>query len=195
MRYTIKAKTGVEDFSIGTQLFTQTPIQLVRCTCIGTHNSEFFDNSKDGKFEVFRDDQLINNPTSAISDVIQFSLNKEDKFLLQVDWLQKQDIDELNEGLAVETIDIGYLSKREAGQIYDRKKAAQLVYSVLLGTVTSEEAFEIEEATEKAQNKLKDGHFKSALKYIEKSVVTGAYTQAVKDEYLLEINAYITALY
>lgn len=196
MRYTIKAKEGIADFSIGPQSFTQDKIELVRCLCINeTDKDDFFKAAIEDKLEVYRDDIKLPNPAYYIADVIQFSLNKEDKILLQLDWLKKQEVDQLQVPLDLQLIDLSYMSKKEAGKIYARKTSVELVYEVLIGSKTSDEAFDIEEATEKAQNKLKDGHFKSALKYIERSELNGAYTQTVKDKYISEINTFISQLY
>jgi hypothetical protein len=55
--------------------------------------------------------------------------------------------------------------------------------------------FEIDQHLIRVKESLLTGDWKTAKTYLELTVVEGAYTQALKDEYSLEIQDYINANY
>lgn len=94
-----------------------------------------------------------------------------------------------------QAIDATYDYKTTDGQAYYRKKRAELVKLVLLGTITEADADFIDVKLQNVQIKVNTGDWKSAKKRLLEVVVEGALTQAIYDDYETEIDAYIAANY
>ena len=94
-----------------------------------------------------------------------------------------------------QAIDATYDYKTLDGQAYYRKKRAELVKLILVGSITEEEADYIDTKLERIQLKLSSGDWKSASKRLLEVVVEGALTQGIYDEYETEINNYINNHY
>jgi hypothetical protein len=94
-----------------------------------------------------------------------------------------------------QAIDATYDYKTLDGQAYYRKKRAELVKLILVGSITEEEADYIDTKLERVQLKLGTGDWKSASKRLLEVVVEGALTQGIYDEYETEINNYINNHY
>ena len=89
----------------------------------------------------------------------------------------------------------GYEHKEKDGHNYYNQKRSELVESIILAVRTEAEAFEIDQHLTKVKESLLSGDWKTAKTYLALTVVEGAYTQALKDEYDLEIQTYIDANY
>jgi hypothetical protein len=74
-------------------------------------------------------------------------------------------------------------------------KRSELVESIITEQRTEAEAFEIDQHLIRVKESLLTGDWKTAKTYLELTVVDGAYTQALKDEYALEIQEYIDSNY
>lgn len=94
-----------------------------------------------------------------------------------------------------QTIDSTYDHKEKDGHAYYRKKRAQLVKEIVLQNITEADADFIDVKLEKVSQKINTGDWKSAKKRLLETVVEGAYTQTLYDEYEAEIDAYILANY
>ena len=94
-----------------------------------------------------------------------------------------------------DAIDKSYDYKELDGHAYYRKKRAQLVKDILLTNITEADADYIDVKLEKVSQKINTGDWKSAKKRLLETVVEGAYTQTMYDEYETEIDAYIAANY
>lgn len=89
----------------------------------------------------------------------------------------------------------GYDQKTADGVVYYNKKRSQLVASISEGIRTSAEAFEIDVKIKNVKDSLLTGDWITAKTYLDLTVVEGAYTQELKDEFSLEIQEYITNNY
>jgi hypothetical protein len=89
----------------------------------------------------------------------------------------------------------GYEHKEKDGHNYYNFKRSQLVESIITAARTEEEAFEIDTKIVNVKNALLTGDWKTSKKYLEMTVVEGAYTQLYKDELGAEIQAYIDTHY
>lgn len=89
----------------------------------------------------------------------------------------------------------GYEKKEKDGHNYYNKKRSQLVETIILGERTSEQAFEIDTKIVNVKNALLTGDWKTSQIYLSMTVVEGAYTQLLKDEFDLEITEYISLNY
>jgi len=89
----------------------------------------------------------------------------------------------------------GYEQKEKDGHNYYNKKRSQLVESIVNGERTSAEAFEIDVKIKNVKDSLLTGDWITAKTYLGLTVVEGAYTQALKDEFDTEIQDYINANY
>jgi hypothetical protein len=89
----------------------------------------------------------------------------------------------------------GYEHKEKDGHNYYNFKRSQLVESIITAARTEEEAFEIDTKIVNVKNALLTGDWKTSKKYLEMTVVEGAYTQLLKDEFDLEITEYIDTHY
>lgn len=74
MNYTIKSNTGT--IVIGLQTFTDTPVNLVSCLCVGNDSErvEFFNNSIQNNFTLFLNG-VETNCTPIVSRFIQYSID------------------------------------------------------------------------------------------------------------------------
>jgi hypothetical protein len=89
----------------------------------------------------------------------------------------------------------GYEKKEKDGHNYCNLKRSELVQSIITAVRTEAEAFEIDTKLKNVKDSLITGDWKTAQTYLGLTVVEGAYTQALKDEYNLEIQDYIDANY
>jgi hypothetical protein len=90
---------------------------------------------------------------------------------------------------------VSYQQKENDGHTYYNLKRSELVESIITAVRTEAEAFEIDTKLVNVKNALLTGDWKTAQTYLGLTVVEGAYTQALKDEYNLEIQDYIDANY
>lgn len=90
-----------------------------------------------------------------------------------------------------DAIDKSYDYKELDGHAYYRKKRAELVKLILVGTITEDDADFIDVKLERVQQKINTGDWKSASKRLLEVVVEGALTQAIYDDYETEIDNYI----
>ncbi len=89
----------------------------------------------------------------------------------------------------------GYEKKEKDGHNYYNFKRSQLVETINTGVRTEAEAFEIDIKLKNVKDSLLTGDWKTSKTYLGLTVVEGAYTQELKDEYDLEIQQYIDANY
>jgi len=90
-----------------------------------------------------------------------------------------------------QVIDATYDHKEIDGHAYYRKKRAELVKLILVGTITEDDADFIDVKLQNVQMKINTGDWKSAKKRLQEATVEGAFTQSMYDEYLTEIDDYI----
>ena len=88
-----------------------------------------------------------------------------------------------------------YEQKEKDGHSYYNLKRSELVESIIEGARTEAEAFEIDLKLKNVKDALLTGDWKTAKTYLSLTVVEGAYTQALKDEFDTEIQEYITNNY
>ena len=88
-----------------------------------------------------------------------------------------------------------YVQKSSDGVVYYNQKRSELVESIIQGIRTEAEAFEIDTKLKNVKDSLLTGDWKTAQTYLGLTVVEGAYTQALKDEFATEIQEYIDANY
>ena len=88
-----------------------------------------------------------------------------------------------------------YVQKSSDGVVYYNKKRSELVDSIFKGVRTSAEAFEIDVKIKNVKDSLLTGDWITAQTYLSMTIVEGAYTQAIKDEFATEIQEYITNNY
>jgi hypothetical protein len=89
----------------------------------------------------------------------------------------------------------GYEKKQKDGHNYYNLKRSELVESIITAVRTEAEAFEIDTKLVNVKNALLTGDWKTAQTYLGLTVVEGAYTQSLKDEFDTEIQDYINANY
>lgn len=196
MNYKIKASSA--DVTIGGLVITTTPIYLVSVEFVLESDKGLLVNKVDSGELIIQEGgidalnghqiasqyvQLQNDFVSERSKVLQ-DLNEQERYI---------DISQLGELYA--SIDLSYTPRHKIGKNYSRKRTAMLVFDIINATVTEDEAFLVEEKTEKAFNKLNNGHFKSAKKYIKKEPVEGIFTQVFKDQLVAEIGTLIANHY
>lgn len=88
-----------------------------------------------------------------------------------------------------------YDVKEKDGREYYNKKRSELVLDIVTAVRTEVEAFEIDTKLKNVKDSLLTGDWKTAKTYLSLTVVEGAYTQELKDEYNSEIQEYINANY
>ena len=88
-----------------------------------------------------------------------------------------------------------YEQKEKDGNNYYNQKRSELVESIITAVRTEAEAFEIDQHLTSVKESLLTGDWKTAKTYLSLTIVEGAYTQALKDEFALEIQEYIDANY
>ena len=88
-----------------------------------------------------------------------------------------------------------YDQKEKDGHNYYNLKRSELVESIITAVRTEAEAFEIDTKLVNVKNALLTGDWKTAQTYLGLTVVEGAYTQSLKDEFDTEIQDYINANY
>lgn len=198
MNYTIYS-TG-PDVTIGSQIFTATPISLVELTCLVDANyKQLFDAIADNTLKIQLNSIDISNGLALISQLI--TINSEDegnKALLKQDWLDKKRYvraDYVDN--AIKEIDERYNKRIADGQAYYRKKRAETVKKIedIGDPLTETDAFIIDQKVKDVKDSVLTGDWKTAKAHLDSSVVEGAYTQAVKDDYDTYIIDYITNNY
>jgi len=90
---------------------------------------------------------------------------------------------------------VSYEQKEKDGHNYYNLKRSELVESIIEGVRTEAEAFEIDQHLIRVKESLLTGDWKTAKTYLALTIVEGAYTQALKDEFDTEIQEYITNNY
>jgi len=88
-----------------------------------------------------------------------------------------------------------YVQKSSDGVVYYNQKRSELVESIMQGVRTSAEAFEIDQHLTNVKDSLLTGDWITAQTYLGLTVVEGAYTQVLKDEFNTEIQLYIDENY
>jgi hypothetical protein len=197
MNYTIKTKLGINDFSIGTQLFTQTEIPLTECKCLVSDNfNEFFKKVEDGDLEILKKGVLVVNQVKIISKLItKFNYDVDDA-LLNEDYLEtKRFLRGKITDPALQSIDEPYIQREQDGRVFYAKERASLLLSLSLGNITKQDLRDIEKQIKDAKNNLYSGDYISAKDNIIDSVVGGGYTQTYKDYFLAELQVYIESSY
>ena len=142
---------------------------------------------------------------SSIKNKIQsYTYDKNSKILVcrcNIDWLEANTttLDSVIENLVgydvVTELMVGYEAKEKDGHHYYNRKRSELVESIITAVRTEAEAFEIDQHLTSVKESLLTGDWKTAKTYLSLTIVEGAYTQALKDEFDLEIQEYIDANY
>ena len=142
---------------------------------------------------------------SSIKNKIQsYTYDKNSKILIcrcDINWSEANTItlDSVIENLVgydvITQLMNGYEKKEKDGHHFYNRKRSELVESIITEVRTEAEAFEIDQHLTKVKESLLSGDWKTAKTYLALTVVEGAYTQALKDEYDLEIQAYIDVNY
>ncbi len=88
-----------------------------------------------------------------------------------------------------------YDIKEKDGHEYYNKKRSELVLSIINLERTEQEAFQIDTKLKNVKDSLLSGDWKTARAYLDLVIVEEAFTQDLKDEYLIEISEYITNNY
>ena len=195
MNYTIKA-TG-SDVIIGTQTFTQTQIILTELSCFQEENySVLFEKVKTGDLEIYKKGVLANNALSIISKTITKFQSFSDDELLNEDYLETRkflrgNINTPNLKAIIEP----YTQRQLDGEAFYLKKLGEFVEMLTNGVITKAELKLIERKIFDAKLNLNLGEWISAKDNIIDSVVEGAYTQAIKDNFLADLQVYIVANY
>ncbi|MCK5641178.1 MAG: hypothetical protein KAJ19_10285 [Gammaproteobacteria bacterium] len=89
----------------------------------------------------------------------------------------------------------GYEIKEKDGKRYYNKKRSELVDKINKAEITSTDAFTIDTKLKDVKDSLRSGDWITAQTYLTSVVVEGPFTQALKDEYDVEITDYITNNY
>ena len=89
----------------------------------------------------------------------------------------------------------GYEIKEKDGKRYYNKKRSELVDKINKAEITSTDAFTIDTKLKDVKDSLRSGDWITAQTYLGSVVVEGPFTQALKDEYDVEITDYITNNY
>ena len=89
----------------------------------------------------------------------------------------------------------GYVKKAIDGQNYYNLKRSELVSNILVGIITSADAFFIDTKIKNVKDSLLTGDWITAQTYLGLTVVEGAYTQLLKDSFDAEIQDYINNNY
>ena len=197
MNFTIKAKEGVTDFSIGTQLFTQTQIALTEISCFQEANfSTLFEKTKIGDLEIYKNGDLVTNSLNIMSKTITKFQSISDDDLLNEDYLETKKFLRGNINTpTLKAIAEPYTQRQLDGEAFYLKKLGEFVEMYTLGTITKAELKLIERKIFDAKINLNLGEWISAKDNIIESVVQGAYTQVMKDDFLSDLQVYIEANY
>jgi len=89
----------------------------------------------------------------------------------------------------------GYEIKEKDGKKYYNQKRSELVDKINKAEITSIDAFVIDTKLKDVKDSLRSGDWITAQTYLSGVVVEGPFTQALKDEYDVEISEYITNNY
>ncbi len=89
----------------------------------------------------------------------------------------------------------GYEIKEKDGKKYYNQKRSELVDKINKAEITSTDAFTIDTKLKDVKDSLRSGDWITAQTYLTGVVVDGPFTQALKDEYNVEISDYITNNY
>jgi hypothetical protein len=189
-----KIKANSTSVSIDGVEVTTTPIFLVNVTFGSEADKTLFSNSvRNGDLIVLTNDIPSENGEEVASKYIQMQSEVDSTQSMLIFDMAEQEryLDILEIDATTALIDLSYSPREVVGKIYARKRTSMLVFDIVGGTMTDEEAFIIEEKTERAFNKVSKGHFKSAYKYIDKATVEGKFDQTFKDSLLTEIQVLI----
>lgn len=197
MNFTIKAKEGLVDFSIGDQFFTQTQIALTELSCFQEENyATLFEKVKNGDLEIYKKGGLVNNALSVMSKTITKFQTVSDDDLLNEDYLETKKFLRGNINTpTLKSIVEPYKDRKKDGQAFYLKQLAELTEDLLAGNITKSELKQIEKKIFSAKINLNIGEWISAKDDIIDSIVEGAYTQAIKDDFLAGLQVYIVANY
>ena len=196
MNYTIKAVSS--DVVIGAQTFTQTATDLTECSCLTTEFfNPLFTAVQNGELQVLKKGQIVSNQVAIISKVItKFQSEENEEDLLNEDYLESKRFLRANiTNLETKAIDELYTARIKDGEAYYRKKRAETVKAISQGDITEADAFLIDTKTQQVKSSILSGDWKTALGYLNLTVVEGAYTQTVKDSFVSEITDYIVNAY
>ena len=95
-----------------------------------------------------------------------------------------------------DAIKAAYSAHRQRGVSYFDENRVNLIEKLLNEDLTENDLFVIEEKIHKGISMIQVGDWKTALHEMENNVVVGgAYTQAMHDAYVLDIQTYITEEY
>ena len=146
----------------------------------------------------------VRKQSSIKNKVLSFEYNYTNQYLkLKVsdDWTtaNQTTLDNILDNLAgydvvIQLMD-GYEIKEKDGKRYYNRKRSELVEKISEATITSEEAFQIDTKLKNVKDSLRSGDWITANSYLSIEAVEGAFTQALKDEFALEIGEYITNNY
>ncbi len=197
MNFTIKAKEGVDDFSIGNQLFTQTQIALTELTCFQEENySILFEKVKIGDLEVYKKGQLVSNGLTIVSKTISKFQSISDDDLLNEDYLETKKFIRGNiNTTTLKEIAAPYKVRKDVGQAFYLKKLSELTETLMNQGVSKQGLKQIENKIFNAKLNLNIGELVSAKDNITDSVVEGSYTQEIKDSFLIDLQPHIEANY
>ena len=141
----------------------------------------------------------------SIKDKIQsYEYNSTDSILIvyaDIDWTTTNTttLDTLIDNLVgydvITQLMASYVQKSSDGVVYYNQKRSELVESIIQGIRTSAEAFEIDGKIKDVKDSLLTGDWITSQTYLGLTVVEGAYTQALKDEFNTEIQLYIDENY
>jgi len=145
-----------------------------------------------------RKQSLLKNKLIAI-DYNYTSLELKFKFNKPFDGPEISALDNIVDNLVgydvITQLMVSYEQKEKDGHNYYNLKRSELVESIIEGVRTESEAFEIDQHLIRVKESLLTGDWKTAKTYLSLTVVEGAYTQALKDEFDTEIQEYITNNY
>jgi len=197
MNYTIyKTEPGVT--TIDTQDFNNEKIDLVNISCLQEDNfTTLFDLVKNNTLTIELNGEIVKGGPviSKLITIIESDELGNDKFL-NLDYSNKIRLEKMNfPNETLERIDDSYNQKIIDGTNYYRLKRASLVYDISSGTKTEQEVFEIDYKTKDMKQALISGDWKSAKWYLETIEVIGSFTQQVKDNFMVDINDYISNNY
>ena len=146
----------------------------------------------------------VRKQSSIKNKVLSFEYNYTNQYLkLKVsdDWTtaNQTTLDNILDNLAgydvvIQLMD-GYEIKEKDGKRYYNRKRSELVEKISTAVITSEEAFQIDTKLKNVKDSLRSGDWITANSYLSIEAVEGAFTQALKDEFALEIGEYITNNY
>jgi len=174
---------------------------------ISTHDLDNFvivDRSDVTKFNFKELKKKLKKQATLKDKIVQFSFDKKTnivkfKFKAPFDQTDVDLLDSILDNLlgydALTEIAKDYVLKSKDGKNYWKEKHDEFVLSVLSGTITSLQAYDINQQTRFVKDSLKDGDWITAYRDMLATTVTGGYTQAVYDTIFDYITNYINTNY